>query len=118
MRIFLVDDQAEMRVLMRHWLTGPQWEVLEASSGEEALERRGEPFDVMVIDHLMRPGISGLEVARTLRESGDERPIIVCTAFLPPPLEAEAAAMNVAVAVKEDFPALVRRLEELATPDP
>jgi CheY-like chemotaxis protein len=118
MRILLVDDQAEMRVLMRHWLAGPEWEVVEAASGEEALELRDDPFDVMVIDHLMRPGMSGLEVARALREAGDERPIIVCTAFLPPPLEAEAAAMNVAVAVKEDFPALVRRLEELGTPDP
>jgi CheY-like chemotaxis protein len=113
MRILLVDDQAEMRTLLRHWLGGPGWEVFEAGSGEEVLERTDEPWEVLVVDHLMRPGMSGLDLARALREAGDERPIVVCSAFLPPPLEAEAREIGVEVAVKEDFPGLVKRLEQL-----
>lgn len=113
MRILLVDDQADMRSLLRHWLAEPGWEVLEAASGEEALERDGDEWDVAVLDHLMEPGMSGVDVARELRRRGDERPILVVSAFLPPPLEAEAAEIDVGVAVKSDFPGLVARLEEL-----
>jgi CheY-like chemotaxis protein len=115
MRILLVDDQADMRSLLRHWLGEPGWEVLEAASGEEAVAWDGGDWDVMVVDHLMDPGMSGMEVARELRRRGEERPIVVVSAFLPPPLEAEAAEIGVEVAVKEDFPGLIARLEGLAS---
>src|SRR4051812_32980103 len=108
MRILLVDDQADMRTLLRHWLSGPEWEVTEAGSGEEALEFAEESWDVLVVDHLMRPGMSGLDLARTLRERGDERPIVVISAFPPPELEVAAREIGIEVAVKEDFPALVK----------
>src|SRR3954471_15253090 len=115
MRILLVDDQADMRALLRHWLNEPGWEVLEAASGEEALDWDGEPWDVLMVDHLMDPGINGMHVARALRGRGDERPILVVSAFLPPPLEAEAAELGIGLAVKEDFPGLVSRLKDLGS---
>jgi CheY-like chemotaxis protein len=115
MRILLVDDQPDMRLLMRSWLTQPGWEVVEATSGEEALELRADAFDVLVVDHLMDPGMNGLELARALREAGDERPIVICSAFVSPDLQAAAAETRAEVAVKQDFPVLIERVRALGS---
>jgi CheY-like chemotaxis protein len=113
MRILLADDQAEMRLLLRHWLAEPGWEVQEVRSGEELLARRDEDFDVFVVDHLMPPGIDGLETARRLRTAGDQRPILVISSFVAPPLAGEAAEIGVELAAKEDLPGLAARVGEL-----
>jgi CheY-like chemotaxis protein len=83
--------------------------------GREALERRDEAFDVLVVDHLMEPGMSGLDLARALREAGDERPIVICSAFVSPDLQDDAHEAGVEVAVKEDLPALVERVRALGS---
>jgi CheY-like chemotaxis protein len=115
MRILLVDDHREFRLLLRQWLSEPGWEIIEATSGEEVLERREEPFDVLIIDHRLGPGVDGLEVARRLREAGDKRPVLVCSANISPMLEAQAREVGVEVAVKEDFGALRERVRELGS---
>jgi CheY-like chemotaxis protein len=115
MRILLVDDHREFRMLLRSWLSEPGWEVVEATSGEEALERRDEAFDVLIIDHRLGPGVDGLDVARELREGGDRRPILVCSAAMSPALDARAREVGVEVAVKEDFAALRERVRDLGS---
>jgi DNA-binding response OmpR family regulator len=51
-----------------------------AFDGSDALEMaQAFPYDAIVLD-LMLPGIDGLEVARRLRKSGNETPILVLTA--------------------------------------
>jgi two-component system response regulator MprA len=115
MRILLVDDHREFRTLLRQWLSEPGWDIVEARSGEEALERRDEPFDVLIIDHRLGPGADGLDVARRLREAGDKRPILVCSANISPALDARAREVGVEVALKEDFAALRERVRELGS---
>ncbi len=77
-RILVVDDEPQIRRVMRMTLGGQGYEILEARSGEEALERfRKELPDLVLLD-LNMPGIGGLETCRQLR-SGSETPIIVLT---------------------------------------
>src|SRR6185503_17384140 len=57
-RILLVDDTADIRVMLRLQLQMGGVDFQEASSGEEALAMcAGDPFDLIVLDHRM-PGLT------------------------------------------------------------
>jgi two-component system, OmpR family, KDP operon response regulator KdpE len=76
--ILVVDDEAQIRRVMRTTLSAQGYTVLEAKSGEEALATlRDERPDLILLDTNM-PGISGLDAAREIRHSS-EVPIIMLT---------------------------------------
>jgi two-component system KDP operon response regulator KdpE len=77
-RVLVVDDEPQIRRVMRMALTGQGYETIEARSGEEALERfRDQRPDLVLLD-LNMPGMGGLETCRLLR-SGSEVPVIILT---------------------------------------
>lgn len=66
-KILVVDDQPVIRQIARSTLQSQGYEILEASNGEDALEiARVELPDLVLLDVRM-PGISGLDVCRTLK---------------------------------------------------
>jgi len=70
-RILVVDDDPQIRRVMRVTLTGQSYEVDDAKTGEEALEKvREERFDLVLLDMNM-PGMGGLETCRLLREHSE-----------------------------------------------
>ena len=76
--ILIVDDEPQIRRVMRTTLTSQGYAVIEAKSGEEALEKlRAERADLILLDVNM-PGISGLDTCREIRRTGDV-PIIMLT---------------------------------------
>jgi two-component system KDP operon response regulator KdpE len=80
-RILVVDDDPQIRRVMRLTLTAQGYEVSDAKSGEEALERlHCENYDLVLLDMNM-PGIGGIKVCRTLRRGrhGFELAIIMLT---------------------------------------
>jgi len=77
-KILVVDDEPQIRRVMRTALAAHGYTILEARSGEEALEKvRGEPPDLVLLDINM-PGIGGLDACREIRE-GSDVPIIMLT---------------------------------------
>jgi DNA-binding response OmpR family regulator len=81
-QILVVEDDRDIAELIRHYLTRAGHHVEVLASGSEAVLRvREEAPDVLILD-LMLPGMSGLEVCRTLRaDTGTARlPIIMVTA--------------------------------------
>lgn len=79
-QILIVDDDQELRDLLRDYLVrqGIEVSVLhDAASLEKRLER--ERPDLIVLD-LMMPGVDGLTVLRQLRAAGDDIPVIMLTA--------------------------------------
>ena len=77
-RILVVDDDPQIRRVMRATLTARGYEVNDASSGEAALGRlREQACDLVLLDMNM-PGMDGLETCRTIR-AGSEAPIIMLT---------------------------------------
>jgi len=80
-RILVVDDEPQIRRVMRTTLTADGYEVSDARSGEEAVEMLGEErFDLILLD-VNLPGMNGLEACRVIR-SGTSVPdvaIIVLT---------------------------------------
>ncbi|MBB4688154.1 response regulator transcription factor [Amycolatopsis jiangsuensis] len=80
MRILVVDDDRAVRESLRRSLEFNGYTVELASDGALALEAilANRP-DAMVLD-VMMPRLDGLEVARRLRSTGDDLPILVLTA--------------------------------------
>jgi two-component system KDP operon response regulator KdpE len=77
-KILVVDDEPQIRRVMRVILTGENYEVVEARSGEAALLRFREFLPDLVLLDLNMPGMSGLEACRMIRDTSDV-PIIVLT---------------------------------------
>ncbi|MEO7144464.1 MAG: response regulator transcription factor [Bryobacteraceae bacterium] len=77
-RILIVDDEPQIRRVMRTTLISNGYEVGEARSGEEALEKlRAEKYDVILLDMNM-PGMGGVAACRELRV-GSEVAILMLT---------------------------------------
>jgi len=78
--ILVVDDEEDLRLLLRSNLEKEKFKVLEASDGIQALEKI-QKFDIdcIVLD-IMMPGKDGYEVCREIRKNGYTMPIIFLTA--------------------------------------
>ena len=62
-KVLVVEDDERIRTAVRLALENEGWEVVEARSGEEALQVFPEAdADIVLID-IMLPGIDGFEVA-------------------------------------------------------
>jgi two-component system response regulator RegX3 len=78
-RILVVDDEPAIVDAVAYALRREGFDVETAGDGREALEAaRAVPYDVLVLD-LMLPGMSGLDVCRSLRAESDV-PIVMLTA--------------------------------------
>jgi len=76
--VLIVDDEPQIRRVLRKTLTSHGYAVVEAKSGDDALERlRSEHPDLILLDVNM-PGLSGLETCREIRRTS-EVPIIMLT---------------------------------------
>jgi DNA-binding response OmpR family regulator len=74
--ILVVDDEAQMRRVLRATLIAREYRVLEAASGEDALKKMSiEPCDCVLLD-LNLPGLDGIETCRAIRRTS-KVPIIV-----------------------------------------
>jgi len=79
-KILIVEDEPDMVVGLKDNFEFEGYEVATASDGPSGLEQaRAWKPDLIVLD-VMLPGLSGLEVCKTLRSEGHEGPILMLTA--------------------------------------
>ncbi|MGB9067091.1 MAG: response regulator transcription factor [Candidatus Acidiferrales bacterium] len=70
-RILVVDDEPQIRRVMRATLVQEGYEVMDARSGPDALNRlHSEKFDLILLDINM-PGLTGIETCRQIRLVSD-----------------------------------------------
>lgn len=70
-KILIVDDEPQIRRVLRVTLTTHGYEVQDARSGEEAMLRlRESRFDLVLLDMNM-PGIGGLDACREIRATSE-----------------------------------------------
>jgi len=74
----VVDDDPQIRRVMKATLVGHSYEVLEARTGEDALEMFAREAPSLVLLDMNMPGMGGLETCRALRAASDV-PVIVLT---------------------------------------
>ena len=78
-RILLVDDEPDLRAMLRRYLQAEGFEVTDAADGEAALSRlRGSTPDLILLDVAM-PGKDGFTVLQEIRRTSDV-PVIMLTA--------------------------------------
>lgn len=77
-KILVVEDEGDIREGINILLTGENYEVVEAGSGEEALEKMDETIDLVILD-VMLPGMSGIKVCQEIRKDSIV-PILFLTA--------------------------------------
>ena len=81
-RILVVDDEEDLREILRFNLEAEGFEVETAASAEEALATfHLSPFTFhLILLDVMMDKMSGFEMAQRMREAGDNTPIIFLTA--------------------------------------
>jgi phosphate regulon transcriptional regulator PhoB len=81
-KILVVEDEPDIRKLVHYNLVQDHYKVIEAESGDQALKLIQRDKPNLVILDLMMPGMSGLEVCRTLRGQDEtaKLPILMLTA--------------------------------------
>lgn len=80
-KILIVDDDPDIREMMRDRLKAMGFEVVEAADGVQALTRLRENSLTITLLDLMMPKKSGLEVLKAIRDEGLETTTIVMTAY-------------------------------------
>jgi len=81
-RVLVVDDEPDVRALLRANLKSAGFDVLEASNGAEALSIAKHDLPTVIILDLMMPEMNGIEVCRALRKHPPTSriPILMLTA--------------------------------------
>jgi PAS domain S-box-containing protein len=79
--VLLVEDNEQVRHFAQHLLEDLHCKVIAAASGEEALKLlEREKVDLLFSDIVM-PGMSGVELARTVRDANPDLPVLLATGY-------------------------------------
>src|SRR5215204_3581384 len=80
MRILVIEDDPTVGQYVKRGLEEHRWAVDLVADGEDGERHAGsEAYDLLILD-MRLPGKSGLDVLRSLRARGFERPVLVLTA--------------------------------------
>jgi two-component system, NtrC family, response regulator len=79
--ILVVDDEPNYQVVLSELLREEGFEVYTASSGDEALKLARETDLDLIITDIRMPGMSGLELLKTIKTLNRDLPVIMITAF-------------------------------------
>jgi CheY-like chemotaxis protein len=109
-RILVVDDEANVRRMMRLALESDGYEVEDAEDGRTGLERFGDGsrFDAVLLDQRM-PGMDGIEALRQILRKSPGSAVVMVTAFGSIELAVEAMKAGARDFLKKPLtPALLR----------
>ena len=79
-RLLVVDDEENLRSMLRAALRHHGFEVTLAADGREALDLLAETRPDLVVLDVMMPGLDGFEVCRRMRAGSDATPVLFLTA--------------------------------------
>jgi len=80
-RIMIIEDDEEMRSLLKDFFEEEGFETDSVSNGVDALRMFSEDHFDLVITDIRMPGLTGLDILPRIRRLKPETPIIVMTAY-------------------------------------
>ena len=82
-RILVVEDQEDNRQIIRDMLSATDYEIMEAESGEQALEAVAKQRPDLILMDIQLPGMDGYEATRRIKADPALRsiPIIAVTSY-------------------------------------
>lgn len=103
-RILVVDDENNIRMMLKLALTHVGHSIETAADGYEGLEKfgAGEGWDLVLLDQRM-PGMEGLEVLREMRKRRPDTHVLMITAFGTIDLATEAMASGATDFLRKPF---------------
>ena len=116
MKILVIEDDPTVGEFVRRGLEEQRWQVdLVADGREGEALALSQPYDLVVLD-MRLPGRNGLDILRTLRARGIERPVLVLTAqdAVDAKVETLRAGADDYVTKPFAFEELLARIEALA----
>ena len=116
-KVLIVDDEADLRMLVRFILEPSGYEVLEAATGKEGLEVALATRPDLVLLDIQLPDMDGWTVLEAMSRDATKAPVVVFSAHSSPSTlnrakEAGAAAYLVKPFDEEDLLGQVHRLLE------
>lgn len=115
-RLLIVDDSRMSRLLLQGMIAQihPDWQVLQASNGPQALElAASQPVDLVSMDFNM-PGMNGLEAALQLRQLLPQVPIAILTANVQSAVQQRVEEAGMAFIAKPITTSVASELARLA----
>ena len=80
-KILLVDDEADILMLIGKKISKWDYDVIQALNGKEAIDIvKSKGPDIVILDYMM-PGMDGIETLREIRNISKDIPVIMFTAF-------------------------------------
>jgi CheY-like chemotaxis protein len=102
--ILIVDDAPEQRALAERMLKRLRYDVATAVSGEEAVamvEKR--PYDLLVLDMIMPPGINGLDTYKRMRDFKADQKAVIASGYAMSDHVQKAQQLGAGAYVKKPF---------------
>ena len=115
-RILIADDNPFVRTAMREVLESvePEWEIIEAEGGREAVAKAQEFRPGLIILDLVMPSMDGLTAARKIGKLMPDIPVMMHTMYWSPRVTLLARTVGVRrVVAKSDSGALVSAVRDL-----
>lgn len=108
-RVLLVDDQPEVRRVVRRSLVKAGYEVVEAWNGRVAVELARESSFDLVISDVRMPDMSGLELLNALHQHDPDLPVVLTSGWPGPSGTLDADALGAFAYLQKPVPFEVMR---------
>ena len=112
-KILVVDDEQNIRFLLKEELTDEGYDVITADNGEIALKMIEEKKPDLVTLDIKMPGEDGLSILREIRETEYDLPVIICSAYSVYKSDFSAVAADHYVVKSSNFDELKNKIKEI-----
>ena len=113
-RLLIVDDEENMRELLKDFFEDEGFKVEVAADGMQALEKMDKSVNIVISDNRM-PVMEGMELLDKIKEEYPETQVIIITAYSTPKLAVEAYKRGAAAYITKPFnpDELLKKVKEI-----
>jgi len=120
-KILIIDDEEDVRDVLKIYLESEKWEIIEAENGEEAIAKMKEGSNFLqvglIICDIRMPKINGVETIDYLKKEAPSKPILVLTGYPDTKLAVSLSKKGISdyMVKPVDKNVLIKKVEELMT---